>query len=132
VLRLLTPRRWVLFGLAVVGVAVRVAFFGTQSGDFRTFLSRWYAFISANGHLAALRDDSFANYNTPYLVLLALASYLPVPALTPIKAISVAFDLVLAGVASRLVGAVRPGSGWAPVEAFGGSNPPASLGRASA
>jgi Gpi18-like mannosyltransferase len=115
----LTAQRWVLLGLAVVGVAVRVAFFGTQSGDFRTFLSRWYAFISDHGHLAALRDDSFANYNTPYLVLLALTSYLPIPALTAIKAISVAFDLVLAGVASRLVAAVRPGSDWAPVVAFG-------------
>ncbi|MGV8907756.1 MAG: glycosyltransferase 87 family protein [Propionicimonas sp.] len=118
-LRMLTPQRWVITGLAAAGVAARLAFFGIQSGDFRAFLSRWYAFILANGHLAALRDDSFANYNTPYLVLLALASYLPVPALTAIKAISVAFDLVLAGVASRLVAAVRPGSVWRPVVAFG-------------
>jgi Gpi18-like mannosyltransferase len=116
--RLFTAPRLAMAGIAVAGIAVRWAFIDFQSGDFRSFLSRWYAFIQANGHLAALRDDSFANYNTPYLVLLALASYLPVPALVAIKAISICFDVVLAGVASRVVAAVRPGADWLPVAAF--------------
>lgn len=117
--RVFTAQRLAMAGIAVAGVAVRWAFVDFQSGDFRAFLSRWYAFIQANGHLAALRYDSFANYNTPYLVLLALASYLPVQALAAIKAISIGFDVVLAAVASRVVAAVRPGAAWLPVAAFG-------------
>ncbi|MCA0294859.1 MAG: glycosyltransferase 87 family protein [Actinobacteria bacterium] len=105
--------------LAVVAVAVRWLFVDFQSGDFRTFLSRWYSFIATNGHLAALRDDSFSNYNTPYLVLLALASYLPVPAIVAIKSISILGDLALAGFASRIVAHARPAWAWAPVAAFG-------------
>lgn len=112
--------RWTAFAvLAVVAVGVRWRFIDVQSGDYRTFLSRWYSFIATNGHLAALRDDSFSNYNTPYLVLLALASYLPVPAIVAIKSISILGDLALAGVASRIVAHVRPAWTWAPVAAFG-------------
>lgn len=85
----------------------------------QTFLSRWWVFLATHGRLAALRDDSFSNYNTPYLVLQALATYLPVPAIVAIKAISVLGDLLLAFVGSRIVAQLRPASAWAPVAAFG-------------
>lgn len=107
-----------LAGLAVAAVALRWQFVDVQSGDYRTFVSRWYAFLQAHGHLAALRDDTFSNYNTPYLVLLTLAGYLPAPALVAVKAISVLGDLAVAWVGSRIVAVVRPGSAWPPVGAF--------------
>lgn len=108
-----------LAAVAVLGVAVRWRFLDFQSGDYRTFLSRWYAFISTNGHFAALHDDSFSNYNTPYLVLLALTSYLPIPPIVAIKTLSILGDLALAGVAAAIVLRLRPGARWAPVAAFG-------------
>ena len=113
------PRRAGMAALVLMALALRWQFVGFQSGDFRTFLSVWYAYINTHGHLAALRDPSFSNYNTPYLALLALASYLPVPAIVAIKAISVLFDLVLASFGALIVREVRPGSTWTPTVAFG-------------
>jgi hypothetical protein len=117
-MRIITIRRLAYVAVALGAVAVRWAFVDFQSGDFVAFLSRWWSYIEQHGHLAALSDGSFSNYNTPYLVLLALATYLPVRAITAIKAISIAFDLLLAITASRLVAAVRPRSPWLPFVAF--------------
>jgi Gpi18-like mannosyltransferase len=112
-------RAVVLVLLAVGAVALRWHFIDFQSGDYRTFLSRWYAFIETHGHLAALADDSFSNYNTPYLVLLALASYLPISPIVAVKSISILGDLALAGVGAAIVSRLRPSSYWTPVAAFG-------------
>ena len=112
-------RALALIGISLLAIAVRWWFLDFQSGDYRTFLSRWYAFIQTHGGFAALPDDSFSNYNTPYLVLLALASYLPIPPIVAIKSISILGDLAMAGVAAAIVGRIRPGARWAPVLAFG-------------
>jgi Gpi18-like mannosyltransferase len=117
-MRTATIRRLAYVAVGVVAVGVRWAFVDFQSGDFVAFLSRWWSYIDQHGHLAALQDGSFSNYNTPYLVLLALATYLPVRAIAAIKAISIAFDVLLAVTASRLVAAVRPRAGWLPFVTF--------------
>ncbi|MBA8794938.1 Gpi18-like mannosyltransferase [Friedmanniella endophytica] len=83
------------------------------TGDYRAFLDPWYRHLQRQG-FAGLADID-ANYNTPYLVLLAVVAKLPVPELYAIKAISVVFDLVLAFFAHRIVRVVRPGSRWWPV-----------------
>lgn len=116
---LLTPQRLAVLGLAVAAVALRWLFVGFVSGDYRTFLSRWWVYLATHGHLSGLADDSFSNYNTPYLVLLAVATHLPVRPIVAIKAISVIGDLVLAWLGSRVVAQVRPASPWSPVLAFG-------------
>jgi Gpi18-like mannosyltransferase len=113
------PERVAMLVIAVAGLVVRWGFVDFQSGDFRAFVSRWYAFISANGHLAALRDDSFSNYDTPYLALLALLSYTPLAPIVAVKALSVASDLVLAGVGASMVRVVRSGWPWASTVTFG-------------
>jgi Gpi18-like mannosyltransferase len=117
-MRIATIRRLAYVAVGLVAVGVRWAFVDFQSGDFVAFLSRWWSYIDQHGHLAALKDDSFSNYNTPYLVLLALATYLPVRAIAAIKAISIAFDVLLAVTASRLVAAARPRSAWLPLVTF--------------
>src|SRR5947207_1792835 len=70
--------------------------------------------FAVNGGFAAL-GETFSNYNTPYLVLLAAAIYLPVPELVAIKSISVIFDLVLAVFAYKIIRRLRPESRWQPV-----------------
>jgi Gpi18-like mannosyltransferase len=82
-------------GLFLLAMAVRVALFPFITGDYTAFLSPWYDFIRSHGGFAALRYD-FANYNPPYLYLLALATYLPLSKIVAIKLISVLFDLLLA------------------------------------
>jgi len=112
-------RRATYVVLAVAAFATRWVFIDVQSIDYTTFLSQWWDFIVAHGHLRALADAGFSNYNTPYLFLMALASYVPVPAIVAIKCISFAFDLALAGVASRLAHALAPGRPELGVAVFG-------------
>ncbi|GAB2567895.1 hypothetical protein GCM10009593_01020 [Microlunatus antarcticus] len=108
----------VLAVLLVVGLAARVPMLGEQSGDYRAFLLPWYSHLVEAGGFAGLAD-SFSNYNTPYLVLLAALSYLPVDPLVGVKAISILFDVLLAVVAYRIVREVRPAARWLPTIAFG-------------
>ncbi|SEP39520.1 glycosyltransferase 87 family protein [Amycolatopsis saalfeldensis] len=109
------PRRALLIAVAAVvvlgGLAVRTAFFSYTSGDYRAFVSQWYEFIKQNGGFSALKY-TFANYNTPYLYLLAILTHIPVPALYGVKAISVLFDLVLAFFTYRIVALRYPGTWW--------------------
>jgi Gpi18-like mannosyltransferase len=81
----------ILFLLAIV---LRVSLYHVQTSDYTVFVSQWYDYIQNHGGFAALRY-SFSNYNVPYLYLLAIATYLPIPKLIAIKSISVLFDVVL-------------------------------------
>ena len=114
-----TLQRLTLLALLVAAMVIRWQFVDFQSGDYRAFLDRWYAYLAENGGFAALQDGSFSNYNTPYLALLAITTYLPVPEIVAIKAISVIFDVALAGFAYKIIGALRPTSRWLPTLAFG-------------
>jgi Gpi18-like mannosyltransferase len=98
--------------IVVLAVVVRVELFPFQSNDYRVFVAQWYDFIAANGGFSALRFQ-FANYNVPYLYLITLLTYLPVPALAGVKIISVLFDLLLAFFTYRLVALKYP-RGWMP------------------
>nr|WP_052478513.1 glycosyltransferase 87 family protein [Kibdelosporangium sp. MJ126-NF4]CEL18702.1 hypothetical protein [Kibdelosporangium sp. MJ126-NF4]CTQ98186.1 hypothetical protein [Kibdelosporangium sp. MJ126-NF4] len=104
----------VVAGLVAVALVARALMVDHQSSDYTMFLSRWYDFIAANGGFGALKHQ-FADYNVPYLYLLAILTYLPVPPLAGIKIISVLFDLLLAFFAYRIVGLRR--TGWVPVAA---------------
>lgn len=105
-----TPALVVAAGIVLLVLAVRLVLFPFQSMDYRAFVAQWYAFIDANGGFAALRFE-FANYNMPYLYLLAILTYLPVPVLAGVKVISVLGDLLLAFYAYKLVVLRYPNSG---------------------
>jgi len=98
-------------GVMAAALALRLTLVPIESGDLSGFVRPWWIEIKTHGHFAALKGG-FSNYAPGYLYLLALVSYLPVKALWGIKAISVAFDGVLAMaffsvVASRV--STRPG-----------------------
>jgi Gpi18-like mannosyltransferase len=78
----------------LLAIALRVSLYHIETSDYTTFLSRWYDFIQSHGGFAALKYN-FSNYNTPYLYLLALTTYLPVPKIVAIKTLSVVFDGLL-------------------------------------
>jgi Gpi18-like mannosyltransferase len=80
--------------LFVLAIVLRASLYHVITSDYTVFVSRWYEYIKTHNGFAAFKDD-FYNYNPPYLYLLALATYVPVPELVAIKTISVIFDLVL-------------------------------------
>jgi len=80
--------------LFLLAIASRVSLFNVETNDYTFFIGPWYDFIQTHGGFAALKYN-FSNYNVPYLYLLALTTYLPIPKLDAIKTISVVFDGVL-------------------------------------
>lgn len=91
-----------LVAVAAVALGVRVLFLSRVSQDYTSFLSPWYDTLKAGGGFAAVGTE-VANYNPPYLYLLAAVTYLPIPKIIAVKLISVVFDLVLAGFAAAIV-----------------------------
>jgi Gpi18-like mannosyltransferase len=79
----------------VLALLLRWLFRDFKSIDYQIFISHWYDFIKSHGGFRALKYD-FANYTPPYLYLLTLATYFPLPKLYAIKIISMAFDPILA------------------------------------
>ena len=85
-------------GLALL---VRALFLPHATLDYQDFLSKWVEHFRVNGGFAALKDP-VGNYNVPYLYMLALLSYLPIPDLYGIKLFSILFDILLAWGGLRL------------------------------
>lgn len=102
--------------LGVTALAARFVVVDEVTGDYRVFLSPWYDALAAGGGLRGI-GQQIGNYNPPYLYLLALATYLPIPKIVAIKLISMVFDLVLAAFAGLIVR--RRFGRWTAVAAFG-------------
>ena len=102
------PRR-VLVLCAVLGALLllaRTLFFARETSDFTDFLLPWTEKLRRLGGLRGL-GRAISNYNVPYMVLLALFSYLKIPVLYLIKLSSTLFDLLLAlslGLLTRRLG----------------------------
>lgn len=97
-------RPWLL-AVGAAGAALlllRLHFFPVETSDYTDFLQPWTEWLRAGGGLAALGREQ-GNYNVPYLVFLALFSYLDCAPLYPIKLLSVVCDLVLAAALGRLI-----------------------------
>jgi Gpi18-like mannosyltransferase len=88
--------------LVLVALAVRSLSFKYETGDYTAYFHTWYEFILHHGRFGALKYQ-FANYNEPYLYLLALLTYTPLGPLVGIKIVSVSFDLVLGYFSYRIV-----------------------------
>ena len=87
---------WCAIGLLfLLALIIRISLYHVQTSDYTFFVSQWYDFIQTHGGFAAFKYN-FSNYNVPYLYLLALTTYLPIPKLIAIKTLSIIFDGVLA------------------------------------
>jgi Gpi18-like mannosyltransferase len=94
--RPLEPGVLIILSLGIfLSIVLRLGLFDFESVDYREFLSPWYDFIAGHGGFSALQYD-FSNYSPPYLYLLTLATYLPLPKLYAIKLVSISFDFLLA------------------------------------
>ncbi|HET8839895.1 MAG TPA: hypothetical protein VFN35_00450 [Ktedonobacteraceae bacterium] len=94
-------QKWLIL-LFVAAAGLRFLLYPIQTTDYQEFFWPWYNFLQVHGGFTALKY-SFSNYNLPYLYLLALATYLPLPGLIAIKTISILFDGLLAFFAYRIL-----------------------------
>lgn len=97
------PFVWVAVALAV---AARVALLPFVSEDATIFLLPWMQEFREDG--ATALGGEFSNYNFPYLLLMFLASLLPVEPLIAIKVASLAGDVLLAVSVAALFAQFRP------------------------
>lgn len=81
--------------LTAAALVIRAFYFNVESDDYLTFLAPWTQYFRDNGGFAALAHFP-GNYNPPYMYFLAAFSYLRIPELYLIKALSVLFDVLLA------------------------------------
>ncbi len=107
-----------LAGLVIAALVLRYSLVDIQTGDYRNFLDPWYQHLRQASGLSGLADIN-SNYNTPYLVLLGLISKTPIPELVAIKSLSVAFDLLLAFFAYKIIALIKPRARWLPTFAAG-------------
>lgn len=96
-----------LFFIAiVVSLLMRAALIHIETTDFTDFLQPWTVHLQTYG-LSGLGGD-FSNYNTPYLVLLWLVSYLPFDSVVNIKLLTIGFEFILALGVMLVVGHFKP------------------------
>lgn len=104
-----------LVALLLASLVLRLRLFGYVSDDMMTCLLPWSEFIRAHGGLPAL-GHQIGNYPPFFYYLLTIASYLPLPRVHAIKALSVVFDYVMAGYVLGIVRQRYP-TGLKPVAA---------------
>lgn len=81
--------------VTVMAVFVRVALFGFASGDYTSFLAKWFDTLKESGGFGGI-GLSLGDYTPPYIYIMALLTYLPVKSLISIKLVSCVFDFALA------------------------------------
>lgn len=101
------PREKLLVLLLPIAAALflRSALLDHVTLDYQDFLSKWVDYFRQNGGFSGIKDP-IGNYNVPYLYMLALLSYLPIPDLYGIKLFSIFFDVLLAWGGFRLAKAL--------------------------
>ena len=90
------------FIVTVISLKMRADFFKIVSLDFTDYLGNWMDKIKEFGGFYALKQD-IGNYNIPYLVIMAIVSYIPINPLITLKMVSVIFDYTLAISAMLLI-----------------------------
>ena len=83
--------------VTLLALVVRMLFLERVTVDYEVFLQNWFDEIQTNGGFSALKNDlTNCDYNFPYLLILALLTYLPIKPLWSIKMVSILFDILLA------------------------------------
>ena len=88
--------------LTLLSLLIRLFMLDFESGDYLAFLEHWFDYLKNNGGLFALRDYP-GDYNAPYMIIMALLTYIPFNKLYLIKSVSIFFDFLLAFSSSLLV-----------------------------
>ena len=81
--------------MTVAAFVLRTLMFDMKSGDYNSFLAKWFDYIKENGGFMALKNK-IGDYTPAYFYILAFLTYLPFDSLYSIKVVSCIFDIVLA------------------------------------
>lgn len=85
----------VFVAVALMTMAIRIALFDGESGDYKNFLLPWFNTIKEEGAIKAL-GHKIGDYTPAYFYILTVLTWLPVKPLYSIKATSCIFDILLA------------------------------------
>jgi Gpi18-like mannosyltransferase len=87
--------------LLISALMLRCHYLGFESRDYTDGFGQWYDYLKAHG-IGALKV-TFSNYSTSYLLLLYIATLLPLAKIVSIKLIPILFDFFAAFVMYRMV-----------------------------
>lgn len=88
--------------ITIVSILLRLDGMEVISGDFVSPLNIWFNILKESGGLLGLKLE-LGDYNIPYMIILAILTYLPVEPLISIKIVSIVFDYVMAFAVAVLV-----------------------------
>lgn len=88
--------------ITLLSLLIRLFMLDFESRDYLIFLEGWFDYLKSNGGLFALSDYP-GDYNAPYMIIMALLTYIPFNKLYLIKSVSIFFDFLLAFSSSLLV-----------------------------
>lgn len=78
----------------LLSLIIRFSLLPYKSQDYIHHLSSWFQFLKDNGGLSGLRNY-IGDYNAPYMIIMALLTYLKMNSLYLIKFVSIFFDYIL-------------------------------------
>lgn len=81
--------------ITIIAFVLRTLMFKMRTGDYNSFLIKWFDHIKANGGFLAL-GEKIGDYTPAYFYILAFLTYLPFDSLYSIKVVSCLFDILLA------------------------------------
>lgn len=88
--------------ITALSLLLRSKMFNFVSDDYRDFLGPWFNQLKDGGGLFALKNQ-IGNYNAPYLTIMALLTYIPIPSLISIKLVSIIFDYLCAFAVAKII-----------------------------
>lgn len=92
--------------IILMALVTRYFLLSYESKDFHNFLQPWFYEMKEAGGVRSLANYP-GNYNVPYMVIMALLTYLKVDPLISIKMVSIFFDFVLAFIIGKFVYEIR-------------------------
>ncbi|MGH4140574.1 hypothetical protein [Clostridium sp.] len=78
-----------------VAILIRIPGLPFMSGDYNSFVSKWFDTIKADGGFIALKN-AMGDYTQPYLYLLTIGTYTNINTLFYVKMLSFVFELITA------------------------------------
>lgn len=96
--------KYYFFIIVITGISLYMRFnlMDFESGDYKIFLFDWFNRLKDNGGLKAL-NLNIGDYDTPYMVIMAIISYIPKNPLYLIKIVSIIFDYICAILGVKIV-----------------------------
>ena len=92
----------ILSAVTIISMLIRIRGLNFVSIDMRKCLLKWFYFIKDYGGLKALALN-IGDYNSPYLTIMALLTYVPISPIISLKMISIIFDYLLAFFCVKLI-----------------------------